>query len=52
MGGHQLHLGSVPSKGKLTAVTLDAAGLQADVDRDNNAITFDLERDQEARQSN
>ena len=31
--------------------TLDAEGLQADVHRDNNAITFDLEREQEARQS-
>ena len=37
----------VPSQGKLSA-----EGLQADVHRDNNAITFDLERDQEARQSN
>ena len=41
----------VPSQGKLSAITLDAEGLQADVHRDNNAITFDLERDQEARQS-
>ena len=41
----------VPSKGKLSAVTLDPERLQADVHRDNNAITFDLERDQEARQS-
>ena len=42
----------VPSQGKLSAITLDAEGLQADVHRDNNAITFDLIRDQEARQSN
>ena len=42
----------VPSKGRLTSVTLDAAGLQADIHRDNNTLTFDLDRDQEARQSN
>lgn len=42
----------VPSKGRLTAVTLDPAALQADIHRDNNTLTFDLERDQEARQSN
>ena len=42
----------VPSKGRLTSVTLDPAGLQADIHRDNNTLTFDLDRDQEARQSN
>ena len=42
----------VPSNGRLTSVTLDAAGLQADIHRDNNTLTFDLDRDQEARQSN
>ena len=42
----------VPSKGRLTAVTLDPMGLQADIHRDNNALTFDLTLDQEARQSN
>ena len=42
-----------PSEGrKLTSVTLDAAGLQADIHRDNNALTFDLSRMQEAGQSN
>ncbi len=42
-----------PSEGrKLTSVTLDAAGLQADIHRDNNAVTFDLSRVQEAGQSN
>jgi hypothetical protein len=33
-------------------VTLDADGLQADIHRDNNALTFDLSRVQEAGQSN
>ena len=42
----------VPSKGRLTSVTLDPGGLQADIHRDNNTLTFDLDRDQEARQSN
>ena len=51
MGGCQLQLGGAFAR-QLTRVALDAKGLQADVHRDNNAITFDLERDQEARQSN
>ena len=42
----------VPSNGRLKSVRLDAAGLQADIHRDNNTLTFDLGRDQEARQSN
>jgi len=42
----------VPSNGRLTSVTLDPAGMQADIHRDNNTLTFDLDRDQEARQSN
>ena len=42
----------VPSKGKLTRVELDAQGRLADIHRDNNALTFNLKRKQEARQSN
>jgi len=33
-------------------VTLDPLGLQADIHRDNNTLTFDLTREQEARQPN
>ena len=40
------------AKGRLTSVTLDADGLQADVNRENNTISFDLSRDQESRQAN
>ena len=42
----------VPSKGKLTRVELDAQGRLADIHRDNNALTFNLKRKQEALQSN
>ena len=42
----------VPSKGKLTKVELDAKGRLADIHRDNNALTFNLKRKQEAKQSN
>ena len=42
----------VASQGKRASrVELDPAGLQADIDRDNNAIEFDLTRVQEAHQS-
>ena len=51
MGGCQLQLGGAFAR-QIDCVALDAKGLQADVHRDNNAATFDLERDQEARQSN
>ena len=42
----------VPSKGKLTKVELDAKGQLADIHRDNNVLTFNLKRKQEAKQSN
>jgi len=42
----------IPAKGRLAAVTLDPLGLQADIHRDNNTLTFDLTREQEARQPN
>lgn len=42
----------VASQGKrASSVELDPAGLQADIDRDNNAIEFDLTQVQEANQS-
>ena len=41
----------VPSRGRLTSVTLDPNGLQADVHRDNNSLTFNLDVEQEARQA-
>ena len=41
----------VPSRGRLTSVTLDPKGLQADVHRDNNNLTFNLDVEQEARQA-
>ena len=41
----------VPSRGRLTSVTLDPKGLQADVHRDNNSLTFNLDVEQEARQA-
>ena len=42
----------LPSQGRLLSVELDPEQLQADIDRDNNELTFNLKRKQEARQSN
>ena len=42
----------LPSKGRLTKVELDAKERLADIHRDNNALTFNLKRKQEAKQSN
>ena len=42
----------LPSKEKLTKVELDAKRRLADIHRDNNALTFNLKRKQEAKQSN
>ena len=42
----------LPSQGRLKSVVLDPMGLQADIHRENNQLHFDLEADQEAKQSN
>ena len=42
----------LPSQGRLLRVELDPEQLQADIHRDNNELTFNLKRKQEARQSN
>ena len=41
----------LPSQGRLLSVELDPEQLQADIHRDNNELTFNLKRKQEARQS-